>query len=302
MKRSGRAAVEKMRAEGDQPPDWDDLDELEEAVDGWHSLFLERRGSEAEERCILEDICHRLDTVIRTNVPEFIDLDTHPEEEKLREIEAVSGITRSIGGYDLFCDVLEPHVERALERQGQKGQKGQKGHVDILEVASGYGDMAFELAERFEGREVEITGSDIEEAYVREANASAEKRGLDVSFGKVDALDLFSNEESYDVVFIAQSLHHFSPGQLARVIAGGSEVGEVFVAIDGKRTLAAPLLMATFTLPYMNPYLVHDGLVSGRKMYSEVELESIARIAAPDSCISTRWEYPGYSVLTVGKD
>ena len=103
----------------------------------------------------------------------------------------------------------------------------------------------------------------------------------------------------FDIVVMAQSLHHFTPGQLAVVIAqSGRHATTAFVGIDGYRSVllagGVPLIaslqgIVSFTL---------DGLTSARKFYSELELDMIAEIATGrrDHTLDCLWPL---SVLTV---
>ena len=78
-----------------------------------------------------------------------------------------------------------------------------------------------------------------------------------------------------------QSLHHFTPGQLALMIAQvGAAGARTFVGIDGR-------------------WFVHDALVSARRLYAEAELELVASIAAPTARVSVGANGPFHSVLTV---
>lgn len=105
-------------------------------------------------------------------------------------------------------------------------------------------------------------------------------------------------EGSYDLVFTVQSMHHFSPGQLAMMVAQSRKVATTaFVGIDGKRGLwnlvAVPVLSAgSLVWPY-----VADGVTSTRRFYSEPELRLISELAAPGARVEVRTQFPAFSVL-----
>ena len=109
---------------------------------------------------------------------------------------------------------------------------------------------------------------------------------------------------TFDLVVIAQTIHHFSPGQLAMMMAQSRRVAsESFIGIDGQRSL---LLLNTLhwaatsqAVLFANYKLWHDAVVSGRKFYPKSELELIARIAAPGAGIGVKWLFPIYSVIEV---
>src|SRR5258706_12747482 len=116
--------------------------------------------------------------------------------------------------YRLFCaEVLQFRREAEARFRRPAG---------VLELASGSGGFAFAL-DALAGRRgvrVDITASDIVPLYVERGQARAAKEGGRVTFRHLDALDMQSLDDgAFDVVFLAQSTHHFSPGQLPRLIA-----------------------------------------------------------------------------------
>jgi hypothetical protein len=147
-----------------------------------------------------------------------------------------------------------------------------------------------------------VTGSDIVPIYVQTARAAAAARGIPARFERIDALDMAGIESgAYDVVFVAQSTHHFSPGQLAQMIRESSRVATTsFVSIDGWRSLHMLAFVGGTSLLSLRPALIHDAWVTARKFYSEPELRFIASLGAPQAAVSTRRLWPLNSVLRVG--
>ena len=178
--------------------------------------------------------------------------------------------------------------------------------VRILELASGAGECSLALARDFARRRmpVEITGSDIVPVHVREATAAARARGIDVEFRVLDAFTLDATSGEWDLIFVAQSMHHFTPGQLARIIAGArAREARRFVGTDGVRSLWLLAFLAVSTTP-MSLYMrsrafSHDAVVSARRFFAEAELGLIARTAAPDDNVEVYTAHPGFSVLAV---
>jgi hypothetical protein len=75
---------------------------------------------------------------------------------------------------------------------------------------------------------------------------------------------------AYDVVFIGQSLHHFTAGQLALMMAGTRDIqASAFVAVDGRRSLLLLSLIPGYGLCFKSLDFAHDALLSTRKFYSE---------------------------------
>lgn len=276
---------------------WQDMAELEQAADAAVARLRGLRSEEAARHGLLRRLAVRLDDWVRTDAPEYLDDPDFPPERKQRIVQALHRFNQGVFAYRRFFNVLLPLI-RPLASQRP---------VRILELASGSGEFSFALAKLAakRGIAVEVTGSDYFMEHVEAGNAKARARGSDVRFIQVNAFDMGAlDEDSYDIVFIAQSIHHFSPGQVAMMVAQAARVaGTAFVGIDGRRS---PEIYAIASVPAVLPLLyyrsldyVHDALLSARKFYTESELELIARIAAPDAFVSVRAELPGYSVLTV---
>ncbi len=106
---------------------------------------------------------------------------------------------------------------------------------------------------------------------------------------------------TFDLVVIAQTIHHFSPGQLAKMIAEATRIAPGgFIGIDGYRSVATlgsiHLMGLAGGLRSGYPFW-HDAFTNGRKFYCESELELIARIAAPRSSVSVRRIFVGFTVV-----
>ena len=139
-------------------------------------------------------------------------------------------------------------------------------------------------------------------AYVADANIRAQARRLPVRFVELNAFDLLSTltPGDFDICFIAQSIHHFSPGQLAMMVAQAGLAGaRHFVGIDGRRSLLMAVGLPLFTALSLQRDFVHDAAITARRFYSEAELALIADIAAPGADVSVERAEPGYSVLHV---
>lgn len=72
---------------------------------------------------------------------------------------------------------------------------GLKGHEKILDLACGYGRHSIELAKRG----YDVTGYDITESYVEDANKTAQSLGLSTKFYQSDIRDISCNE-TFDVI------------------------------------------------------------------------------------------------------
>lgn len=239
----------------------------------------------------------RLDRRIDTDVVEYLDRPEHPAHLKLRQVRWLHRQNVVLRSYDRYLRLLTPAIEDATRaREG--------GRARLLELGSGSGELSLALARLARKRNlpVEITGSDIVPTYVDDANARARAERSTASFRVLNAFDLSSalKPGDVDVGFIVQSLHHFSPGQLAMMIAQlGAAGARRFVGIDGRRGLFLLGALPALCGLSFDRYFVHDAFVSMRRLYADAELELVASIAARGARISLSADGPFITMLTV---
>ncbi len=294
LKTAGFKALGNLRSSGNFSSGFLNMDELNLKADEAVARFLDERFAVSQELGGVFFLLELLDTAIRTSDQELMDKPNLPENEKLDMVQALDRQNVMMQLYPRYIDTLLPLITEVAERT--------KREVRVLELASGAGGLAFALAETAEQKnlDVRITASDIVPAFIEEGNGIAAKKKLAVSFRLLNAFDLTELEMGeFDIVVMAQSLHHFTPGQLAVIIAQSARYATTaFVGIDGYRSMllagGVPLIaslqgIGSFTL---------DGLTSARKFYSELELDMIAELATGkrDHTLECLWPF---SVLTV---
>lgn len=239
-----------------------------------------------------------IDAALRTDAVEHMDEDGFPEKGKLAIARGLHWMNVASASYRRFFGVLRPILERVEARSGRPAR--------VLELASGAGGFAFALdaLARRRGMRVEVTASDIVPLYVERGQRRAAADRVPVAFRRIDALDMSSIADgAFDVVFIAQSVHHFSPGKLARMIAESQRVASTaFVSVDGYRSLGMVAFVSGTALMSLWPAMVHDAVLSVRKFYGEAELEAIARMATPSANVALGRIRPMNTVLTVRFD
>ncbi len=294
LKTAGFKALGNLRSSGNFSSGFLNMDELNLKADEAVARFLDERFAVSRELGGVFFLLELLDTAIRTSDQELMDKPNLPENEKLDMVQALDRQNVMMQLYPRYIDTLLPLITEVAERT--------KREVRVLELASGAGGLAFALAETAEQKnlDVRITASDIVPAFIEEGNGIAAKKKLAVSFRLLNAFDMTELEMGeFDIVVMAQSLHHFTPGQLAVIIAQSARYATTaFVGIDGYRSMlltgGVPLIaslqgIGSFTL---------DGLTSARKFYSELELDMIAELATGkrDHTLECLWPF---SVLTV---
>jgi SAM-dependent methyltransferase len=274
LKTAGYKALDQLRSQGEYPPEWTKIDELEGVTNRFMERFRDERFEVSKELGPGFFVPETIDRMIRTEEAERMDDESADGRDRLEWVRALDRMNHMTLAYEHQFDLLMPIIS---------GLAGTERPVGILELAAGSGGLAFALAKRTgqAGIAVNITASDIVPEMVTEGNRVAAERKLPVHFRRLNAFDFEGIEPgTVDLVVISQSLHHFTPGQLALMIAQAERRGAAaFVGIDGYRSLllagGVPLVaslqgIGTFT---------QDGLTSARKFLSEIELDIIASIA-----------------------
>ncbi len=264
-------------------------------VDGDMARFREARFQAARARGGFAQIREAFDRGLRTDAIEYLDRPDYPETKKLRIVRAVHGMNVATGSYRRFLSQMEPTLREVATRTGRPAR--------LLELASGAGGFAHAVsaiaAKR--GIPVVVEGSDVVPIYVDTANRVAAERGLPVSFRHLDALAMSDvADQAFDVVFIAQSMHHFSPGQLGQMIAETSRIATTaFFGFDGYRSLFMLGFVGLGSLLSFQPDLIHDSWVTARKFYAHDELARIAEVSVPTATVDVRRLYPLNTMLNV---
>lgn len=277
LQTAGYKALDNLRSQGLFPPQWISIDELEPLTNRFMERFLSERFNVSKELGPGFLAPELIDRMIRTDDTEQMDHATTGGRERLESVQALDRMNHMTLSYAHQCDLIMPLIREPACAGKPFG---------ILELAAGSGGLSFALAERAQKEQLDlrITASDIVPEMVCEGNREAKKRDLPVEFRRMNAFDLNDLEAlepgSVDLVIISQSMHHFTPGQLALMIAAAERHGaSLFAGIDGYRSLlltgGVPLVAAlqgigSFTM---------DGLTSARKFYSAIELDIIAGIA-----------------------
>ena len=239
---------------------WNSMQELENLSNEHISNLRKNRSEVAKTQPPWIRAQETIDRFIRTDEIEYMDDPNFPESKKITLVRKLHHLNIALRSYHRFLKILKPHILEVEKKYNRPAR--------VLELASGSGEFALALASLAEKKKlpVEITGSDIVESYVHEGNAKAEKKGIPAKFVHLNAFDMSTvKDNEYDIVFTAQSIHHFTPGQLAMMIAQSQRITtSTFIGVDGYRGFlllgVMPGVMTTLSLG-----LLHDGIVSARK-------------------------------------
>lgn len=255
--------------------------------------------SEQRKNHSRKSLQHWLDHLLWTDKKELIDEPFVDEKLKREIVLGLHTKNKVFGTYRTTIDLLRPLIEEinTIEKRPAR----------LLEIGSGSGQLAFALYEELLQTNLKFTleGSDIVSTYIDEANAEATVRNVPVLFHKIDAFHLETlPENSFDIIFCLHSLHHFSPAQLSRIMAGTFKVAsKAFLAVDGYRGLSNLIFMATSgalkSLVEMNHAYLHDSLISARKMYAVKQLELLSRLSCPLSYVTAKNLKPGLTMVKI---
>ncbi len=297
FKKAGVKALENLRSAGDFPLVWQSMEELETKTDNFVSRFIDERFKVSKEMGGVFLLPELVDRLMRTTERE------HMDDRKLSEIEKLE-LVKALDRQNQMLCLYPKYVAMLLSLLDEVANSGEE-EVRVLELASGSGGLTLALAEEAQRKHLPIfvTGSDIIPIFIEEGNRQAAEKALPASFRLLNAFDLSEfSAGSFDLMVLSQSLHHFTPGQLAVMIAQSARYTKTaFVGIDGYRSIllagGVPLMasmqgIASFAL---------DGFTSARKFYSELELDIIAEIATGkrDHTVTSSWPL---SILTIRFD
>jgi demethylmenaquinone methyltransferase/2-methoxy-6-polyprenyl-1,4-benzoquinol methylase len=150
-----------------------------------------------------------------------------PRDGQLEARQVQAMFDRIAGVYDALNGVMSAGLhhrwrERAVDLAGVgPGSR-------VLDVATGTGDLAFEVARRV-APGGEVVGSDFSEGMLARARTKAQPGGATVRFEQADALALPYGDDSFDAATVGFGARNFSDlprglAEMARVVRPGGRV------------------------------------------------------------------------------
>lgn len=273
--------------------------DYEDILKSTEALFLsinQQRSTKARK-----NLFYALDQALWTNARESIDDPHFDIQIKKKIIQGLHLKNLIFGTYDKAIFILKPLVEEINQSENRPAK--------ILEIGSGLGKLTMAMGQKISAAsmQVELTGSDIVQDFVNEANNEAHTKGLKIDFKVIDACQLEQIEnQSYDIIFNLHGMHHFTPMQLSTVMSGSMKVAtKAFIGIDGYRGIGNLLFMclAGMGASLLNGHksFFRDSLISGRKLYTSKQLEILARLGCPKDEVFAQNLTPGLTVIKILK-
>lgn len=216
----------------------------------------------------------------RNRQPELMDqpgLDPDAHAKALAGLRRINVLSRTVS-----------HVWRPIERIAKQRDLNP---VRVLDLASGGGDLAFQLAAVAKRRAVPavIHGADISQTAVDYANELA--NGSDVSFRVLDALGE-QMPTDYDIITCTLFLHHLSREQAVILLSQAASGARHAVVVDDliRSRVGYGLAWIGCRAVTRSPIVHFDGPVSVEGAFSMDEAGKIAEEAGlQDARLSRHW-------------
>jgi SAM-dependent methyltransferase len=236
-----------------------------------------------------------VDRALYRDDPEYLDDPAFPRDQRVEVLAALDRLNRGMKSYERWTELVLELVRRA-EDSGRSTAR-------VHDLASGHGGFALSLKESL-GDSVDVIASDLVEEYLDLGRAEARSRRVDVRFVKQDATDLHAlADRSIDIFTCTQTVHHFPPGMVGRIVAQAASVARTGVLlIDAERGVVPIALLApAMALLSRSWPAVHDTVVSLRRMYFEEELGLIIELSPlpAGARVDTGRFGPGYAYARV---
>lgn len=165
----------------------------------------------------------------------------------------------------------------------------------VLELGAGHGELSRRIVRSTPS--VHVTVSDVDTDFVAALRASDLGRHPQTEVRQVDATAIDAADLSWDVAVFALSLHHLPPEKVAAALRETTRVARTALFVDAWRN---PLLLAVTPLFMVlgGWPMLHDGIISIRRMYARQALHDLAASPTVDIELRTRFVFPGYLVTT----
>lgn len=207
---------------------------------------------------------------IRQIQPEIMD---QADLDEARHLDALRGLAR-INRWSWTAATIWKSIKQL--------QREQRSPLRVLDVATGGGDVLYDLARRAQRSRLPIafSGCDISSRAIEFAESRARQHGLDVSFFVGDALN-DPLPTGFDILISSLFLHHLSDDEAVLLLQKMRAACESMVVIsDLRRTRRGLWLARCATRVLTRSPVVHtDGCRSVQNAFTNSEITVIAQRA-----------------------
>ena len=213
-----------------------------------------------------------------------------PVSGTLAEPQVRDMFDRIAGVYDLMNGVMTAGLDRHWRRRAADLAQVKPGNR-VLDVATGTGDLALELAQRVAPGGT-VVGADFSEGMLelaRDKSVGAAPREVEVRFEQANALSLPYGDDEFDAATVGFGARNFSDlrrglSEMGRVVRPGGLV----VVLEITTPTRAPL--STFLELWFDRIVPSLGRLAGdREAYSYLP-SSVRRFPAPRELAAVMWE------------
>jgi hypothetical protein len=212
-------------------------------------------------------------------------------------------------------DDLKRKVIQSLDRQGRRRFMGTHkscaravlrevadiASPKILELGAGMGGLSRKLLEDHPAAQVTVT--DIDPTFVTGVAAGDLGSHPRATVREMDATAIDAPDGHYDLAVFVLSLHHLTPERAAQVFAEGTRAANKLLIIDLRRRRPLfHLLTLALSLPFIGLIpLLHDGVISALRAYSQSALRAIAQHADPAITVEFRTRPWGATAMVASR-
>jgi ubiquinone/menaquinone biosynthesis C-methylase UbiE len=204
----------------------------------------------------------------RRDAPELMDQPGNDPVELAQNLRDIRRVNRFFGG----TAVIRRHLPHLLD-QVPAGRV-----ASVLDLATGSADIPLAISRwaARHGRSVTIVASDASAEMLADARRQIKGHSR-ITLAQFDSRDVPMPDRSCDIVLCSLSLHHFPPGDAARVLGEMARLSRVgFIVNDLRRSrigYAAAWLASR--LATRNRLTRHDAPLSVLRAYTEEELADL---------------------------
>jgi SAM-dependent methyltransferase len=213
------------------------------------------------------------------HAPELLDMPHHERTELEQSLDQVAEVNRLLGGTRAILRTLDELVTgRHADHASHAPQS-----TNILDIGTGSGDIpiAIDAWARRRNLDVDITATD-RHPQMREIAAERTRRYDRITVADADALALHHDDESFDIVLLSLTLHHFEHDDQVRALREAARVARTAVIVNELERCMPNYLGARFlalTRWRSNRLTRHDGPLSVLQAFSADELRAVAAAA-----------------------
>ena len=224
----------------------------------------------------------------RVRVPELMDepnLAPDAHRRALAGLARINALTRSA---NLLWPTIRDLAKQNRPHRGQLQDRPHRGQLQVLDIATGSGDIPLQLWKRAKRCPLPLaaSGCEISTTAIETARAKASVVGADVEYFLHDVLrDPLPTD--YDVLTCSLFLHHLDPPDVVELLRKMMTAAKTMVIVTDlvrSRTSYSLVWIASHLLS-RSPIVRFDGPVSVRAAYTIRELQQMATEAGMTGAI-----------------